>query len=54
MEQNYLLTYNLNDKQSYAWFYSEDEMNEFIECFDGNDEFSINEKLIVTGAKELE
>lgn len=52
MEHQYLLTFVRDDVNSYSWFESEEELNEFIEL--NADRISVNEKMHILGARNLD
>jgi hypothetical protein len=54
MQQDYLLTYDIGNVQYYAWFPTEDELDEFVDCNKDKEGFVINDKLHILNAKELD
>lgn len=53
MERPYLLTYDTERGQSYAWFETEEEMNEFIGYNKDKEHFNINDKMKIIQLEDL-
>lgn len=53
--RNYLLTYDIDGKSTYAWLETEEELKELIgELYAGNHQVVINDKLEICQAREID